>query len=230
MVDPVRDNSYNLDIKLYERSLYMTDQTPAQNPCGCGCSEPGTTNAPKTSCAALWSLICGIAGMLLCLPALPAVILGIIGLVNIKKSNGALKGSGKAITGLILGGLAIIMWPVIAIVVAIAIPNIVRTGAMMEQRGVAREYQAKAEIRNISQSVEMYNADNGNYPTTEQGLQILMNNEHGQKYLEKMPNDPWGRPYHYRYPGVNNPSSYDLWSDGKDGIEGTPDDIANWKE
>ena len=201
----------------------MTDQTPAQNPCGCGCSEPGAENVVRTSCAALWSLICGIAGILLCLSALPAVILGIIGLVNIKKSNGALTGSGKAITGLILGGLAIIVWPFILIVAAIAIPNLVSA------KGAAMEHLAKAEIRNISQSVEMYNVDNGSYPSTEQGLQILMDNKHGQKYLDKTPNDSWGRPYHYRYPGSYNPSSYDIWSDGQDGIEGTGDDVNSWQ-
>ena len=202
----------------------MTEQTPAQNPCGCGCTGTDNPNAVKTSCAALWSLICGIAGIPLCLPALQAVILGIIGLVNIKKSNGALKGSGKAITGLILGGLAIIVWPIILIILAVAIPNLVSA------RGAVMEHVAKAEIRNISTSIEMYYADCGSYPSAEQGLQILMNNEHGQKYLDELPNDPWGRQYHYRYPGNNNSGSYDLWSDGKDGIEGTMDDIANWKE
>jgi len=202
----------------------MTDQTPAQNSCECGCSETGASNTVKTSKAALWSLICGIAGIILCLPAIPAVILGIVGLVKIKKSNGALKGSGKAITGLILGGLAILVWPFILIVASIALP------AFIHAKSTAMESTAKFEIRNTGTALEQYRMDSGNYPSTEQGLQILMNNEHGQKYLDKIRNDPWGRPYHYRYPGSNNPSSYDLWSDGKDGIEGTMDDIDKWKE
>jgi general secretion pathway protein G len=76
----------------------------------------------------------------------------------------------------------------------------------------------------------MYNVDYGSYPASEQGLQVLIKTEHGNSYLEKIPNDPWGRPYHYRYQGSTNPGSYDLWSDGKDGKEDTTDDIANWKE
>ena len=164
----------------------------------------------------------GIVGFFI---SLAVITIGFnIGLVNIKKSNGALKGSGKAITGIVLGGLAIILLPIILIIAAIAIPNLVSA------RGVAMESMSKAEIKNISTSLEQYRMDSGNYPSTEQGLQILMNNEHGQKYLDKIRNDPWGRPYHYRYPGSNNPSSYDLWSDGKDGIEGTMDDIDKWKE
>jgi general secretion pathway protein G len=198
----------------------MTEQTPTQKPCECGCAGMETPNVVKTSKSAFWSLICGIAGIFTCLPAVPAIILGIIGLVNIKKGTGTLKGSGKAITGIILGGLAILVWPFL-LIVAIAIPNLVGT------RDIAMESMAKAEISNISRSVEMYNADNGSYPTSEQGLQVLIKTEHGNSYLEKIPKDPWCRPYHYRYPGVNNPGSYDLWSDGKDGIEGTGDDVTN---
>ena len=48
-------------------------------------------------------------------------------------------------------------------------------------------------------------------------------------YIEKNPVDPWGNPYKYRCPGTNNTATYDLYSMGKDGIEGTEDDITNWK-
>ncbi len=41
-------------------------------------------------------------------------------------------------------------------------------------------------------------------------------------------NDPWNRPYQYRYPGVHSLQSYDLWSVGPDGVNGTADDISNW--
>ncbi len=92
------------------------------------------------------------------------------------------------------------------------------------------EHLAKAEIRNVGTALEQYRAEYGEYPSTEQGLQILMDNKHGQKYLDKIPNDSWGHPYHYLYPGNYNQSSFDLWSNGKDGVEGTTDDIANWKE
>jgi hypothetical protein len=40
--------------------------------------------------------------------------------------------------------------------------------------------------------------------------------------------DPWGRPYRYQAPGTHNEDSYDLWSVGLDGVEGTQDDIGNW--
>ncbi len=71
----------------------------------------------------------------------------------------------------------------------------------------------------------------------EEGLNILVTapadadarNWHGP-YLKQFPTDPWGHPYHYVYPGVKNPQDYDLFSFGTDGIEGTSDDIGNWKK
>ena len=88
---------------------------------------------------------------------------------------------------------------------------------------------AKFGILNIEQGLEAYLMNKGSYPTSEQGLEVLLNEEKGTRYLRKLSNDPWGRPFHYRYPGAHNPDFYDLWSNGKDAIEGTKDDIANFK-
>jgi hypothetical protein len=78
---------------------------------------PGaTTNEIKTSKSAIWSLICGVSGAILCLPAIPAMILGIIALLNISKSKGLLKGSWMAITGLILSITPIVTIPALAFI------------------------------------------------------------------------------------------------------------------
>jgi general secretion pathway protein G len=76
----------------------------------------------------------------------------------------------------------------------------------------------------------------GDYPTTAEGLQALIAAPANKAdrwrgpYLNesKIPTDPWGEPYQYRYPGVKNKNSYDLWSKGPDKIDGTDDDIGNW--
>jgi general secretion pathway protein G len=83
-----------------------------------------------------------------------------------------------------------------------------------------------------------YRIDMGGYPTTAEGLQALVvapqNRADSWKgpYIEspggKLPMDPWQEPYVYRYPGVKNKDSYDLYSKGPDKTEGTPDDIGNW--
>jgi general secretion pathway protein G len=103
----------------------------------------------------------------------------------------------------------------------------------------ARKAAAKTQIDSLfSSALDMYEADNGSYPTTDQGLQALRVEPTGEPapknwkgpYLKKdVPVDPWGNAYNYVCPGVNNPSGYDLSSNGPDGQEGTDDDIANWK-
>ena len=77
-----------------------------------------------------------------------------------------------------------------------------------------------------------YRIDNGRYPTTEEGLDALMNrpgevaNWNGP-YVSDLPADPWGQDYRYLFPGKHNTESYDLYSLGGDGVE-SADDIGNW--
>ncbi len=83
-----------------------------------------------------------------------------------------------------------------------------------------------------------YRIDMGNYPTTAEGLQALITAPASKAdrwrgpYFDapggKIPLDPWGEPYAYRFPGVKNPGSYDLYSKGPDGQADTADDIGNW--
>jgi general secretion pathway protein G len=110
--------------------------------------------------------------------------------------------------------------------------------AMVAPRLVDRSDDAKAQISkgdisNVDVSLKLYRLDTGAYPTTEEGLDALMarpssaNNWKGP-YLERRALDPWRRPYRYRQPGTHNTVGFDLFSVGKDGQEGTADDINNW--
>ncbi len=118
---------------------------------------------------------------------------------------------------------------IIGILVAMVMP---RLAGRTEQ---ARQAAAKADIEaNIGGALDLYELDNGSYPTTEEGLNALLikpasaPNWKGP-YLKKKPIDPWGNPYVYRSPGTHN-TDYDLYSYGKNGAEGGGDDIANWEE
>jgi len=93
---------------------------------------------------------------------------------------------------------------------------------------------ARANISTISEALEMYKKDNGCYPTTEQGLKALVekplpspSNWNGP-YLKHDPIDPWQKYYQYRCPSQNGQPDFDLWSLGRDGNNGTDDDITNW--
>jgi len=125
---------------------------------------------------------------------------------------------------------------VVVIIAALAAMVVPRLTGRSEQARVA---VAEADINlNIATGLKLYELDNGTFPSTEQGLEALLEEPGSEPtpinwqgpYLQKEPIDPWGNSYDYRYPGTNNPSGYDLFSIGKDRTEGTEDDVANWRK
>lgn len=102
----------------------------------------------------------------------------------------------------------------------------------------ARVVKAKMQIENLAMAVKQFKLDNGFFPSTEQGLQALVEKpgvgqaprdypENG--YISQIPEDPWGNEYVYIYPGEHE--EFDLFSlgaDGEQGGEGFNADIGNW--
>ena len=105
--------------------------------------------------------------------------------------------------------------------------------------GRSQETIARIFVRDsISLPLTNYRIDLGDYPSTTEGLAALVSAPsnviekwHGP-YIDvtggKLPTDPWGQPYEYRYPGVKNSGKYDLYSKGPDKTADTADDIGNW--
>jgi general secretion pathway protein G len=85
-------------------------------------------------------------------------------------------------------------------------------------------------------SLTTYRIHLGDYPSTTEGILALVAAPANKAdrwrgpYIEggKVPLDPWGEPYQYRYPGTKNKGSFDLYSKGPDKADGTEDDIGNW--
>ncbi len=106
--------------------------------------------------------------------------------------------------------------------------------------GSSQEKVAQIFVRDsLSLPLQRYRMDLGSFPTTGEGLAALLTAPGGAAvdrwkgpYTEapggKMPVDPWGEPYQYRYPGTKNTSSYDLFTKGPDKQPETADDIGNW--
>jgi general secretion pathway protein G len=119
---------------------------------------------------------------------------------------------------------------IIATLAAIVVPKFTKRS---EQ---ARITAAGAEIANIEVALDAFEVDCGRYPSTEEGLQAVLEEPanvkgwHGPYLKRGMPRDPWGNPYVYREPGRHNTTGYDLYSLGPDGQEGGGDDIDNWSE
>ncbi len=121
---------------------------------------------------------------------------------------------------------------ILGILAALIAPNVI------SQIDKAQITKAKQDIRAIESALKLYRLDNFRYPSTEEGLEALVNppdDPQAQKrwppggYLDRLPVDPWGRPYLYLYPG--NQGEYDLYTlgrDGQQGGEGLDADIGNW--
>jgi len=106
----------------------------------------------------------------------------------------------------------------------------------------AKPQKAKIDIKQIGLALDMYAADNGQYPTTEQALRALITsptsppepmNWNGPYVDPTAFLDPWGSPYDYTSPSTHEGYDYDLYSygaDGQEGGEGENADIISWLE
>ena len=118
----------------------------------------------------------------------------------------------------------------IGLLAAIVLPNFIRPSDTHYG-----SQAANAQIQALSTALESYRQDVGSYPTTEQGLQALIVQPDSAigwdgPYLRKdIPNDPWGHPYIYRFPGKNprQPEIISYGADGKPGGEGIDADIVS---
>ena len=120
---------------------------------------------------------------------------------------------------------------IIGLLAALIVPNV------MDRADDARVTAARTDVSNLMQALKLYRLDNQRYPTSEQGLQALVARPSSgpppinwKPYLEKLPNDPWGRPYQYLSPGIKG--EVDVMSfgaDGQSGGEGKDADIGSWQ-
>ncbi len=128
----------------------------------------------------------------------------------------------------------------IEIVIVLTIISILASGAIYMLKGnvdVAKETKVEGDIQAISTQLQLYEARNMRPPTTEQGIKALVEKptteplpERWIALMEEIPKDPWGQEYKYRYPATKAKKAYDLYSAGKDGVDGNEDDIGNWKK
>jgi general secretion pathway protein G len=117
---------------------------------------------------------------------------------------------------------------IIGVLAALIVPNV------LDRADDARVTAAKTDVNNLMQALKLYRLDNQRYPTSEQGLNALVTKPSAspvppnwRPYLEKLPADPWSRPYQYLNPGVHGEVDVlSLGADGQPGGEGRDADVA----
>ena len=116
---------------------------------------------------------------------------------------------------------------ILGILAAVVVPRV------MDRPEQARITATRNNIRAIQSALDMYKLDNHQYPTTDQGLEALVQEPDSEpkpaswnRYMDKLPLDPWGNRYFYLEPGKHG--DVDLFSPGPNGRAGDDDDIGSW--
>jgi len=120
---------------------------------------------------------------------------------------------------------------IIGVLGALIVPNLF--SSLDDARGTA----ARTDINTLMQSLKRYKLDNQRSPSVEQGLDALVRKPtanpmppNWKPYMDKLPNDPWGRPYQFLNPGVRGEIDvFSLGADGQPGGEGKDADIGSWQ-
>jgi general secretion pathway protein G len=121
---------------------------------------------------------------------------------------------------------------ILGILAALVVPKII------SRPDDARVIAAKQDIAGLMQALKLYRLDTQHYPSTEQGLQALVERPAGSPaatnwktggYLERLQQDPWGNPYRYLNPGIYGEIDISsLGADGEPGGDGNNADIGSW--
>jgi general secretion pathway protein G len=122
---------------------------------------------------------------------------------------------------------------IMGVLAALVVPKLI------SRTGESKVAAAKVDIATIMQALKLYKLDNQRYPTTEQGLQALIEKPTGGPaangwkaggYVEKMPKDPWGNQYQYLAPGIKGEIDvFSYGADGQPGGTGDDADIGSWE-
>lgn len=122
---------------------------------------------------------------------------------------------------------------IMLVVVIIGILAAVIGPKLSGRTGQAKVSATKTSIGGIQQALGLFEVKAGRFPTTDEGLQALLekpsdltDDEYDGPYLKEFPHDAWGEDFIYRSPGEKN-EDYDIISKGTDKKEGTEDDIDN---
>ena len=151
------------------------------------------------------------------------------------KSNGQVELPTAHLAKSVVRGFTLIELMVVLVIIgvlaALIVPNV------LDRADDARSAAAKTDVNNLALALKLYKLDNQRYPTSAQGLQALLAKPtaspvptNWKPYLDKLPADPWGRPYQYLNPGVKG--EIDILSfgaDGQPGGEGKNADVGSWQ-
>ncbi len=140
------------------------------------------------------------------------------------------KPSRRSVRGFTLIELMVVL-VIIGVLAALIVPNV------LNRTDDARATAARTDVNNLVQALKLYKLDNQRYPSAEQGLEALVRKPtagvvppNWKPYLDKLPTDPWGKPYQFISPGLKGEIDvFSFGADGQAGGEGKDADIGSWQ-
>jgi general secretion pathway protein G len=122
-------------------------------------------------------------------------------------------------------------------VIVLGIIAMILGGAIFSMNRIgesAKLSQVESDFKSFESAIAMYKLNAGQVPTTQQGLKALVEKPSSTpvprrwtQVMKKVPQDPWGKPYGYRFPGKKNAADYEMYSAGADGLDNTADDLSS---
>ena len=130
-------------------------------------------------------------------------------------------------------GFTLIEMVLVLAIIALLVGGAITALTSVQDEG--KRVRVLGDVQTIESALTMYESRSLRLPTTAQGLMALVTKpsvapvpKSWGKQMKKVPLDPWGKEYGYRYPGTMNPDRFDIISAGPDGLFDTADDIGNW--
>ncbi len=125
-------------------------------------------------------------------------------------------------------------------VIVLGIIAMILGGAIYSMKKIgnsAKLSQVESDFKSFESALAMYKLNGGTYPVTSQGLKALVDKPSSTpvprrwvQIMPKVPLDPWGAPYGYRFPGKKNASEFEIYSHGPDAQDNTGDDLSSQDE
>jgi general secretion pathway protein G len=122
-------------------------------------------------------------------------------------------------------------------VIVLGIIAMILGGAIFAMRGIgdaAKLRQVESDFKSFESALAMYKLNAGSFPSTQQGLKALVDKPTSTpvprrwvQVMSKIPDDPWGAPYMYRFPGKKRANEFEIISKGPDGMENSADDLSS---
>jgi general secretion pathway protein G len=122
-------------------------------------------------------------------------------------------------------------------VIVLGIIAMILGGAIFAIRGIgdaAKLRQVESDFKSFESALAMYKLNAGSFPSTQQGLKALVDKPTSTpvprrwvQVMSKIPDDPWGAPYMYRFPGKKRANEFEIISKGPDGMENSADDLSS---